>query len=92
MTGSVYVIAYLLISLFSLFSQLKHDAPTFGQKSICPMTINLAYKDHAGGAWHVLGACIHKLTRVSLGSAQANGRGPKGCLGPVFNFKLGCFA
>ncbi len=76
------MISCVLISLFSLFSQLKHDAPTFGQKAICPMTmtINLAYKDHSGGAWHVLGACIHKLTRVSVGSEQANGREPNGFL------------
>ncbi len=26
-----------------------------------------------------------------LGSAKANGREPKGCLGRVFIFKLGCF-
>ncbi len=25
------------------------------------------------------------------GSAKANGREPKNCLGLVFNFKLGCF-
>jgi hypothetical protein len=28
---------------------------------------------------------------VDVGSAKANGREPKSCLGRVFNFKLGCF-
>ncbi len=28
---------------------------------------------------------------LALGSAKANGREPKSCLGRVFNFKLGCF-
>ncbi len=35
-----------------------------------------------------------KWTRVGarhLGSAKANGREPKSCLGQVFNFKFGCF-
>jgi hypothetical protein len=30
------------------------------------------------------------LGRFSTGSAKANGREPKTCLGRVFNYKLGC--
>ncbi len=33
----------------------------------------------------------HTLNVVT-GSAKANGREPKSCLGQVFNFKLCCFA
>ncbi len=42
-----------------------------------PGTNNLAYWEHS--------------LNVSPGSAKANRREPKTCLGQVFNYKLGCF-
>ncbi len=34
---------------------------------------------------------ISLLENAVLGSAKANGREPKTCLGRVFSYKLGCF-
>jgi len=35
---------------------------------------------------------LGEMVSTQAGSAKANGRLPKSCLGPVFNFKLSCFA
>jgi hypothetical protein len=36
-------------------------------------------------------ACWAKMTSTKAGSAKANRREPKTCLGQVFSYKLGCF-
>ncbi len=44
--------------------------------------------------WHnlfYLTFVIVKIAIIAMGSAKANGREPKSCLGRVFNFKLGPF-